>query len=340
MSKPWLTVALTTYNAEDYLAEALDGVVDQDDGGVEIIGVDDASSDRTIDILESYRPKLDLTVVRRGARTANWMASHNEALRRARGEYVCFLHHDDYWLRGRLAAAKAALARSPDTVLLLHPAWFIDDAGQRLGQWRCPLPSGRSLAPDVVVERLLTQNFVPIPAALFRRDAAIQVGGLDETLWYSGDWDFWLKLAAIGKTTYLPQPLAAYRIHNHSMTWWRTEDQIGEQRRQMEQVLEEHARALGVRRRPHPARLRAARFSIEVNSRLASFAHGHRASLLALAVRLLALGPVGCGVYFRDSRIVERVASRLRAGMLRWSKRRGPRAVAPAPAVVGGPASQ
>ena len=51
----------------------------------------------------------------------------------------------------------------------------------------------------VVVERLLVQNFISMPAPLFSREAAIRVGGLDEDLWYTADWDFWLKLAAVGQ---------------------------------------------------------------------------------------------------------------------------------------------
>ena len=185
--------------------------------------------------------------------TANWMAGLNEGLRRARGDYVCFLQHDDYWLDGRLRAARAALAREPDAVLLLHAARFVDRDGARLGQWNCPLPTARCLAPEEVVERLLVQNFVAVQAAIFRREAALAVGGLDEALWYSADWDFWLKLAAAGRTIYLAEALSAYRIHNHSMTWWRTDEQIAEQRRQLEQVLDWHGTVLESRRPIRPA---------------------------------------------------------------------------------------
>jgi GT2 family glycosyltransferase len=320
VSNPWLTVTMTTYNARDYLATALDSVIAQADDGIEVIAVDDASTDETLSILESYRPRLDLRVVARERNTANWMAGLNEGLRRARGDYVCFLQHDDYWLDGRLRAARAALDRDPEAVLLLHPARFVDRGGRRLGQWNCPLPTGRVLAPEDVVERLLIQNFVAVQAAIFRRDAAVGVGGLDEALWYSADWDFWLKLAAAGRTIYLAEALTAYRIHNHSMTWWRTDEQIAEQRRQLEQVLDWHSAVLEKRRPIRPAVRRAARFSVEVNTTLAAYAHRPGVPVIGLGARFLGLMPSGWHRYLRDSRIVERVSARLRAGMHRWHK--------------------
>ncbi len=320
MSTPWLTVAMTTYNARDYLATALESVLAQGDDGVEVIAVDDASTDETLTILESYRSRLDLQVIAREKNTANWMAGLNEGLRRGRGEYVCFLQHDDYWLDGRLRSARSALACEPDAVMLLHSARFVDRDGAWLGEWNCPLPVGRSLAPEEVVERLLVQNFVAVQAPIFRRDAALGVGGLDEALWYSADWDFWLKLAASGPTIYLAETLSAYRIHDHSMTWWRTDEQIAEQRRQLEHVLDGHSAALETRRSIRPATRRAARFSIEVNTTLAAYAHRPGLPVIGLGARFLGLGPSGWHRFLRDSRIVERVAARLRAGMHRWHR--------------------
>ena len=327
MIKPWLTVAMTTYNARDYLATALDSVIAQEDSGIEVIVVDDASTDETLAILESYRPRIDIKLVARDHNTANWMAGLNEGLWQARGDYACFLQHDDYWLDGRLRAAREALDRDPGAVLLLHASRFVDRDGESLGQWNCPLPEGRPVASEDVVERLLVQNFVATPAPIFRKDVALRVGGLDETLWYSADWDFWLKLAAEGPTIYLAEALSAYRIHNQSMTWWRTDDQIAEQRRQLEWVLDHHSSALEARRPVRPEVRRAARFSVVVNTTLAAHAHRPGVALLGLMAGLFGLGPSGWHRYLRDSRIEERINARLRAGMHRWHKTARPRSI-------------
>jgi hypothetical protein len=87
-------------------------------------------------------------------------------------------------------------------------------SARRLGLWRCPLPAGESPVPEhTLIERLLVQNFVGIPAPTIRRDAFLSVGGLDNALWYTADWDLYLKLAAIGSVYYHSSPLACFRVH-------------------------------------------------------------------------------------------------------------------------------
>ncbi|HEV3260038.1 MAG TPA: glycosyltransferase, partial [Gemmataceae bacterium] len=218
MARPWLSVIMPTYNGDAYLAAALDSVCAQDDAAIEVIAVDDGSTDATVPLLESYAERLPLRIVRRG-RIGNWVANTNHGLTLARAEHVCFLHQDDLWLSGRLAVVKRLLAQSPDAALLLHPSWYIGPDGRRLGMWRCPLPAGPGeLEAEFVVERLLVQNFISMPAPVFRRETALAVGGLDESLWFTADWDLWLKLAATGPALYHPEPLSAFRIHPQSQT--------------------------------------------------------------------------------------------------------------------------
>ena len=323
---------MTTYNACDYLAQALESIVAQGDKGVEVIAVDDGSTDGTLKILESYRSRLDLKIVA-CEHTGNWIASMNTGLQLGRGRYACFLHHDDLWLDGRLAAAREALAGTPDTVLLVHPSWFIDRSGRRLNLWRCSLKEGSGLPPEAVVERLLVQNFIAVPAPIFLREAALQVGGLDEANWHSADWDFWLKLVALGRTIYLTRPLVAYRVHPVAATWQGT-SRAADYRRYMDQVLDRHFAVWEARRPIRASVQRVARFSVETNLRLAAYAHGHRPGWLALVARFVALGPAGWHRYFRDSRIIERASARLRAGTLVWDAARRPGDLRSADALV------
>src|SRR6202008_2800453 len=102
------------------------------------------------------------------------------------------------------------LAVRSDGVMDLHPCYIIDASGKRLGLWRCPLPGG--FVPSAILfERLLVQNFIAIPAPTIRRDAYLRVGGLDNHLWYTADWDLYFKIAAIGRVYYHPCPLACFR---------------------------------------------------------------------------------------------------------------------------------
>lgn len=311
MRRPWLSVVMPTYNGAAYLAAALESIAAQKDAAIEILALDDGSTDETLSVLRNYAARLPLQVVERG-RVGSWVANTNYGLSLTHGEYVCFLHQDDCWLPGRLAALKTQVAAHPGVVLFLHAALFIDGTGSRLGVWRCPLPhTYRPLTSDRVRERLLVQNFIAIPSPLFRREAALQVGGMDERLWYTADWDFWLKLAAVGETLYDPRPRACFRIHVLSQTMRQSGDDA-KFRRQLEAVLHRHLSA-------HPRGAGSvqpslpvlAEFSAEVNSALAGSLHRRRSDWLALLRHGLRLGPEGWHRFLRDSRIVERVLARL-----------------------------
>ncbi len=239
MGRPWLSVLMPTYNGAAYLPPALDSIAVQKYDAIEIIAIDDGSTDETLQILRDYAGKLPLRVIER-RRVGSWVANTNYGLSLARGEYVCFLHQDDCWLPGRLAALKTQAAIHPHVVLFLHATIFIDARARQLGVWRCPLPhTYRPLPPERVRERLLVQNFIAIPAPLFRREEALRVGGLDERLWYTADWDLWLKLAAAGETLYDPRPRACFRVHALSQTMRQSSDDA-EFRRQHQAVLKRH----------------------------------------------------------------------------------------------------
>jgi glycosyltransferase involved in cell wall biosynthesis len=311
VTRPWLSVVVPTCNGAAYLPLALDSVVAEADPGVAVIAVDDGSTDETGAILDRYRPRLNLDVIHR--RAGNWVANTNLGLRRATGDFACFLHQDDYWLPGRLPAVRQQLAATPDVSLLLHACRFVDRAGRPLGSWRCPYPAQVPMPPAFSVERLLVQNFVGIPGAVFRRDLALAVGGLDDTLWYTADWDLWLKLASAGPTAYVPQLLAAFRVHPKSQTAARSRS-LDDFRRQMEVMAERHLDRWPA---PHPATrsavARVARASVEVNVGLAAAYHRQPVPWRRLARALAPLGLSDWHRLLRDSRLWERVSARVRA---------------------------
>ena len=308
MSKqPWLSVIVPTYNGSKYLAAALNSVVVQQDRELECVVIDDGSTDDTLAIVKSFQDQLNIKLVTK-ARAGNWVANTNHALEIATGKYACFLHQDDLWLEGRLNQLKKAIAAYPQATLYLHDSVFIDEQGKPLGLWSCPLTSKRRIISNQeMLEKLLVQNFVAIPAPVFKRTAAIDVGGLSDELWYTADWDFWLKLAALGDTCYLPKALAAFRVHGDSQTIRRSSS-VAEFRQQMRSVVDKH-----LSRKSDRKVSKVAFFSTEVNTTLAAMVHGESTNLLKLAFDFTLLGPIGWWRYWQDSRIQERIAARLKA---------------------------
>jgi glycosyltransferase involved in cell wall biosynthesis len=313
---------MPTCNGARYVGAALESLLAQRDDGLELIVVDDGSTDGTVEIVERLTRGLPARLLRPG-RLGNWVAATNLGLREAHGEWACLLHQDDLWLPGRLARLRVELPRTRGA-LLLHEAAYVDPAGAPLGRWSCPLPAGDVPGVDFV-GRLLVQNFIAIPSPAFRRTVTLEQGGLDERLWFSADWDLWLRLGAAGPVRFLPETLAAFRLHAESQTAARPVTP-GEWEAQLNPVLERHLATWPVTGPLRRSVERAARASVAVNATLAGTARGATVAWGPLAHRLLALGPAGWHRYLRDSRLVERVAARLR---LRWRARTDPEAARP-----------
>lgn len=308
-----LSVVMPTYNGERYLAPALASLLGQADASVELVVVDDGSTDGTVAMVERLTRGTPTRILQPG-RTGNWVAATNVGLRAARGEWACFLHQDDLWLPGRLTRLSAALATAPGA-LVVHDTAFVDPGGAPLGRWSVPFPAA-DVDPAAFVERLLVQNFVGINAGTFRRAAALEQGGLDERLWFSADWDLWLRLAGRGPVRVLREDLGGYRVHPESQTAARKIG-AGEWEDQLGTVLDRHLAAWPVAGPRRRAVERAARCSVSVNSALAVAARGGKTAWPRLAGQLLALGPLGWRRYLRDSRLVQRLAPRLRLRLQR-----------------------
>lgn len=327
---PWLSVIIPTRNGACYLAAALDSIVAQGDDNLEVILVDDGSTDETLEIAKSYLARLPLRIVACEHR-GSWVAGTNDGMALATGAYLSWLHQDDIWHPARLSVMRELVRRNPHADLFVHPVSFMDASSRQVGTWRCPLPScGGPIAPAQVIERLLVQDFLASTAPIFKASAAHNAGPLDEELWFNADWDYWLKLAGAGETVYHPEVLSSFRVHRGSQTMTRLEE-FG---MQYHQVLDRHLPRWEGALPNFSAIVRAARFSADVNIAFARWVSREPTDLVGLLARFLALGPSGWRRYLRDSRILERVISRLRAGLL--SPDASPQLAAPTAAPILG----
>jgi len=308
--KPWLSVIVPSHNGERWLAAALQSVVDQQDRGIEIIVIDTSTSDESLTIVDSFSDKLRIRAQRRPD-LLSWTAKTNFGVEQAQGDRICFLHQDDLWLANRCAEIRRWLSTQSDGVMHLHSSYIIDESARRLGLWCCPLPAGESPVPaHILIERLLVQNFISIPAPTIRRDAYLSVGGLDNALWYTADWDLYLKLAAIGSAYYHSSPLACFRVHKNSLTVSGSRDSV-DFRNQHQVIVDRHADKIAPEVRAEILRVAAA--SIDVNTALATVMAGQLAQMSKALVSILRLGPRGICRYLYYSRIVDRVFPRLRS---------------------------
>ncbi|NES24779.1 MAG: glycosyltransferase, partial [Symploca sp. SIO3E6] len=173
--------------------------------------------DSTLEIVENI-PDIRLKVL--SYPNAGLPASRNRGIAQARGEYISFLDADDLWTPDKLEAQLQALQANPQAAVAYSWTDFIDEAGQFLRQGTHLSVNGDAYA------HLLLINFLENGSnPLIRAQALTKVGGFDESLTNSQDWDMWLRLAAHYHFVTVPSPQVLYRTSAGSMSTnvWRLE---------------------------------------------------------------------------------------------------------------------
>jgi len=217
---PTISVLMPVYNAERYVAEAVESILNQTLGDFEFLIIDDGSTDRSLKILQRYAVE-DSRIKLISRPNTGYVVALNELLALARGEFIARMDADDVALPQRFAQQVALLRREPAVVCVGGAQDKIDEAGRVLIHHQDPLH-------DAEIQRMALCGKVPInhPSATIRREAVLRVGGYDESLCPSEDLDLWLRLGEIGKLANLPETVLKYRQHTNSVSEKRQAEQI------------------------------------------------------------------------------------------------------------------
>jgi glycosyltransferase involved in cell wall biosynthesis len=203
------------HNGAPFINQALDSALAQTYPDVEVIVVDDGSTDGSQAIVSSYGERVQL--LRRAKRGP--FPARNAGLRAATGEFVAFLDADDYWREDCLAALHAALTANDADVA--YCGWQNVGRGPRGGE---PFVPPKYEACDSVVAFLRTCPW-PIHAALTRRRVIDAVDGFSERRFSAMDYDLWIRILAVTRRIVLvPEVMAFYRWHDEgqiSKVRWR-----------------------------------------------------------------------------------------------------------------------
>jgi hypothetical protein len=206
VSTPRVTVVAAVHNGAEWIEAAVESVLSQDFRDLEFIVVDDGSTDRTAEILQSVND-LRLVYVR-NERNLGQTASLNVGVRRARASLIARIDADDLWLPGKLSRQMAYLDAHPEVSVLGTWATRMDVAGQPLG------PADQPVSPTEVRTTLLRTVPVCHGSVVMRRDAVLAVGGYEERFRFAADYALWSALARAGCViTSLPERLTACREH-------------------------------------------------------------------------------------------------------------------------------
>jgi len=211
---PRVTVCVPCHDYGRFLGEALDSLCAQTCDDWEAIVIDDASCDDTAAVMGRYTdPRLRLV---HHAENLGHIATFNEAIGEARGEFFVILSADDRYRPTFLERALDAFGAVPATTLVYTDAAIIDEHGRGCGAAATTLDPDHDWVRDVSWELMLCP-FVPGGAAIARTGALRELGGYDPALPHTADTYLWRRLAFRGPVTHLTGRLFEYRDHSTGM---------------------------------------------------------------------------------------------------------------------------
>lgn len=207
-----ITVVIPAFNAECHLGEALSSVREQAVPDMEVLVVDDGSSDGTAGVAGSFSGTLDVRVLRQG--NAGPAVARNVGVREASGDLVAFLDADDIMLPGRLSSQLALMLEQPDLGLVFSDLMTFDDRGV--------ICRSRKMFSDPcggwVLDSLLMDNFITTSTVMAPRERLLEAGLFNEERRISEDFELWLRMAARWKVGYIDRPLVRYRRRRGSLS--------------------------------------------------------------------------------------------------------------------------
>jgi GT2 family glycosyltransferase len=182
---PRVTVAIPSLNQGRFLETTLRSVFAQP-LDLEVMLVDGGSTDGSLAVVERWRPRLAWC---RSAPDKGQAAAINEAIARSRAPFVCWLNSDDIYLPDGLAALLQAIEADPSVDVVYGNCVLIDAQGRLIGRYRSRPFSARWLSRRSIISQ---------PATIMRREIWERVGGLDERLHFSLDYDLWWRFHRAG----------------------------------------------------------------------------------------------------------------------------------------------
>jgi glycosyltransferase involved in cell wall biosynthesis len=209
---PLVSIVIPAYNHGNYLDEAIQSVLKQDYPNVELIVLDDGSTDNTSEVLQKYIGKF------------HWESQHNlgqvntlnKGWQMSKGKILAWIGADDALLPNAVSRSVDHILANPDVVLTYCDFNLIDPNSAFIRRVKTPDFNYHDMVVKVICP--------PGPGTFFRRSAYETVGLWDSSLKIMLDYDYWLRLGLVGRFLRIPEVLALYRIHPDQETFSRMDE--------------------------------------------------------------------------------------------------------------------
>jgi glycosyltransferase involved in cell wall biosynthesis len=215
---PLFSVIIPCFNHAAFVGEAIESILAQSMGDLELIVVDDCSRDNSKEVIEKFvasdpRVRSIYHEVNQGI-----SPTRDDAIRVANGQYLAFCDADDVWMPTKLARQLELLEKHPGHYVAYCDAAIINECGIETGERfsdQFPVPGNGS---GRLFDKLCTRNFINIQTAILRRECITEAGYFDdgEGIKLVDDWWFWLRVSYRNLFAYSDEVLAKYRVHQGS----------------------------------------------------------------------------------------------------------------------------
>ncbi len=220
--RPLVSIIFTSYNHKEYLKQALDSLINQTYQNLEIIIIDDYSTDGSQEILKQYEHIENITLKLQLQNSGSYVKASNYGAAHAKGDYILFAQCDDFAEVNQIEILLHSLESNPTVGVAFSKSNMVNEAGITYATDF----SGRersfkqAVKDDVLIKGSKMKEFLSfscvipnLSAALIRHDLFKQIGGLSENYLVVADWEFWLDLSEKTDFYYVKQPLNYFRQH-------------------------------------------------------------------------------------------------------------------------------
>jgi glycosyltransferase involved in cell wall biosynthesis len=212
---PKISVLIPLYNMENFIAQAIESVLEQTFSDLELIIVDNCSTDRSITIARHYESDKRVKIFQNSENIGavrNW----NQCMLYASGEYLKFLFADDYFKKNALEEFIKPFEADQSVSLVIAPREFLFDNGSMT---KYPLSfSGFKKGSDVIKEIFFSDNILGEPTFIMFRKKDMNIGLFNIHIVWSGDIDYWLRICESGNAFAIKEYCAVYRRHQQQIT--------------------------------------------------------------------------------------------------------------------------
>ena len=217
MGEPLISICIPAYNSAEYILRTIESALNQTYRNLEVVVVDDKSTDNTVDVVNSIKDDRVRLVCNESnlGMTGNW----NKCINEAKGEYIKLIPADDVIYETCLEKSLAILQANEEVSLVLVGTDLINNDDKIIGAYAHWPKAGVFEGRKISKKSVMLNNFFGNPVcALFRKTDFDKTGGFDEDIPYILDFDLWIGLSALGKIAFIKEKLSAFRVRKDSNT--------------------------------------------------------------------------------------------------------------------------